>query len=731
NVQPVGVVGELWVGGDGVARGYLNNPELTAEKFIENPFVQGERIYKTGDLARWLSDGTIEFIGRIDNQVKIRGFRIELGEIENELLKHKDIKEAIVIAKEDNSGNKYLCAYIAGEAELGGKEFREHLSKNLPDYMIPAYFIQLEKLPLTENGKVDRKALPEPETDGSIATGTEYVAPTNEIEEKLAEIWSEVLGIQKIGINDSFFELGGHSLKAINIASKIKKVLNASVPLSELFKTPTIKGLADYVKSTKLIDGESSLYWGIEPTEARPYYPASLNQARTYAVQQFDKQNISYNMPCFVRIEGSLDIHKIENAFNEIVQRHEALRTSFSVIEGEIVQTIHKVTDFKINHIRMSEGKCPSAEALVQNYLKPFDLNTVPLLRVNLIELTDEQGQVINKYILNYDMHHIISDGVSAILMLNELMTLYEGKQLPELRLQYKDCTMWQKRIREGGTPEAERMKKQEAYWFNQFEGELPRLTLHTDFPRPSIQSFEGEHLEFKLDEVLTNKLREIGKHTGTTFYMILLAALNVLLSKYSGQEDIVVGSPVSGRTHEDLRNVMGMFINTIVIRSYPQKSKTFHIFLEELKENTLGAFENQDYELGELIERLGIQREVNRNPLFDVMFNMLNFENIERNADDVQTQSLTFTPWSFETKTSKFDITLTASEVEDGMTMNLEYCTKLFQRETMEKMKQHYMQILEAVTENIDVRLEDIVIQYSLMVTETSNEEEDIDFTF
>ncbi len=682
-IQAIGIPGELCIAGESLARGYLNNINLTAEKFIENPFVKGQRLYKTGDLARWLPDGNIEFLGRIDNQVKIRGYRIELGEIENELLKHNKIKEAIVIAKEDNSKNKYLCAYIAGEAELNSKELREHLSNNLPEYMIPAYFIQLEQLPLTANGKVDRKALPDP--DGNITTGAEYVAPRNEIEEKLVNIWSEVLEIEKIGINDNFFELGGHSLKAINITAKISKELNVSVPLREMFKTPTIKGLANYVKGTT-----QSIYSRIEPVEEKEYYPLSSAQKRIYTLQQFEENSTSYNMPMVMTLEGELDKSKLEEAFNKLIQRHEALRTSFEVIDGEPVQIVHKEVSFAIEYTEASKEK---AGEIAAEFVIAFDLSKAPLLRVALTKINDKE------HMLMLDMNHIISDGVSMGILTKEFIELYDGKELPKLRIQYKDFAVWQNEMFKSGE-----IKKQEEYWVKAFEGEVPVLNMPADHQRPSIQSFEGDNINFELNEEVTNKLKQIAKETGSTMYMVLLSACNVLLSKYSGQEDIVMGSPISGRPHADLQNIMGMFVNTLAMRNYPESNKTFKEFLEEVKARSLSAFENQDYQFEELIDKLNITRDLSRNPLFDVMFSMQNMD-----EGELQIEGLKFKPYEISNNIAKFDITITAIELNETIVLSLNYCTKLFNKQTIENMSKHLANILSSIANNTNLRLSEL----------------------
>ncbi len=684
--QPIGVVGELCLGGAGLARGYLNRPELTAEKFVDNPFELGTRMYRTGDLVRWLPDGNIEFLGRIDHQVKIRGYRIELGEIENKLLSHEAVKETVIISRDDNDGNKYLCAYITGDEDIKVSELREYLSNSLPDYMIPSYFIQLEKLPLTPNGKVDRKALPKPE--GSILTGVEYEAPRNITEEKLVNIWREVLGIDGIGINDSFFELGGHSLKATSLAAKIHKVLNVEIPLREIFEAPTIKGISEYIK-----DREESIYSSIEPVKEKEYYEMSSAQKRIYTLQQLEPNSTSYNIPGVVELNGELDTEQLKEAFNKLIQRHEALRTSFEVLEEGLIQKVHSKVKFNIEEYMAEEDK--GIQEIVKGFIRAFDLSKAPLLRVGLVRVNP------NKHILMYDMHHIISDGVSMGILIEEFTQAYAGEELTPLRIQYKDFSEWQNKMFK-----YEKIKAQEEYWLKQFEGEIPVLNLPIDYQRPALQSFEGASEKFEIDKELTKKLRQIARTTGSTMYMVLLSTFNILLSKYSGQEDIVIGSPIAGRPHADMEIIIGMFVNTLAMRNYPSGEKTFNEFLREVKENALEGYDNQDYQLEELVEKLNVSRDFSRNPVFDVMLVLQNM-----NMGEAVVKGLKISPHKSENRVSKFDITMTAVELENNICIGIQYCTKLFSKATIEKMYKHLENIIQSVTENIDIKLSEVEI--------------------
>ncbi len=680
----IGMPGELCIAGVGLARGYLNLPELTAEKFVENPFGKG-RMYRSGDLARWLPDGNIEFLGRIDEQVKIRGFRIEPGEIETQLLKHQLIKEAVVVAKGDSDGGKYLCAYYVAETELRLEELRGHLSGELPDYMVPSYFIHLDNIPLTNNGKIDKKALPEP--DGNISTGIPYIAPTNEVEEKMVTIWQEILGVEKVGINDNFFELGGHSLKATLLVLKIHKEFNAEIPLREIFKLPTVKGLAAYIKST-----DESIYSSIIPVGVKEYYPVSAAQKRLYILDQIEGAGKNYNMPFTMIVEGKLDTNRLEDAFRALIRRHETLRTSFEMVDGKPVQKVHTEVEFRVDYFESSKD---NADEIVKVFIRPFDLSKAPFLRVGLIRIGND------RHMLMFDMHHIISDGISINILVREFPQLYNGQELAELKIQYKDFSQWQNELfRTGG------IKKQEEYWLHRFEAEVPVLNMPTDYQRPPVQSFEGDRITFEAGAEISQKLNSLAKKTGTTMYMVLLAAYNALLYRYTGQEDIVVGSPIAGRPHADLQDMIGMFVNTLAMRNYPTGEKTFNEFLAEVKESCLKAYENQDYQFEELVDKLNIKRDMSRNPLFDIMFVLQN-----ASSTDIQVKGLKFIPQTVENRTSKFDITLNASERLGKIVFEVEYCTRLFRKGTIERFSEHFINILKDIATDNNTKLSELNI--------------------
>ncbi|UCH96983.1 MAG: amino acid adenylation domain-containing protein, partial [Candidatus Aminicenantes bacterium] len=697
---PIGVHGELLIGGDGNARGYLNKPELTSEKFIRDPFTPGQRLYRSGDIVRWLGDGSIEFIGRADHQVKIRGFRVETGEIEHQLLQHNKINEAVVLAREDKDNtDRVLCAYVVSDEKMDTSELRNFLSDKLPGYMIPAYFVWLDKFPLTPNGKIDRKALPVPEYEA----GARYMAPRNDIEEKLAAIWTEILGRDalhasqlrtSLGIDDNFFLLGGHSLKAAILAAKIHQALNVKLPLAEIFTMPTIRQLSDYIEGK-----EKEFYVSIEKAEEKEYYRLSSAQKRLYLLHQIDPASTVYNIPAAVTLEGVLDKTRLEGAFQGLIHRHESLRTSFDMIDDVPIQRIHKAVWFEIEYDELDKegtrGLAPLPD--IMNFIRPFDLSRAPLLRAALLKTAENE----NKYILTVDMHHIISDGTSMGVLVKELMRLYHGEALPPLGIHYKDFSRWQ-----NSKKQKESIRQQERYWLREFAGEIPVLNLPIDFARPAIQDFAGRSLAFEIGKEETQKLKNLAMTEGATLYMVLLALFNVLLARLSGQEEIVVGSPAAGRRHPDLEPIIGMFVNTLALRNYPSGEKTIKELIGEVKEKTLEAQENQDFPFEDLVEKVTIDRDASRNPLFDVMFILQNID-----IEELEITGLRLIPYERQMETSKFDLTLMGMEKEERLLLTFEYSTHLFKNTTIERFVACLKKVVSSAAANPDVKTCDLEI--------------------
>jgi amino acid adenylation domain-containing protein len=698
---PVGAAGELYVGGDSVARGYLNNPELTSEKFL--PLSPGfyrsnrsyrsyitQKIYRTGDLTRWLVSGNIEFIGRIDHQVKIRGFRIELGEIENHLLSLEEIKEAVVLTKENQSTEKSLAAYVVLADSSDAKEFdalqlKNRLSRQLPDYMIPTAIIPLEQVPLSPNGKIDRRAL---SALGHSQGGTDHTPPSGPLEETLVRIWAEVLKIepQSIGVGADFFELGGHSLKVTVLASRINKEFHVEFPIDKIFNQPTIRAMAHHIKSAAR--NELAL---IPAVEKKEYYPLSSAQKRLFFLDQFEHIGTSYHVYAVYTMEGTLDKVRFAAALEDLINRHETLRTSFIHLDDTPVQRIHDTDaiDFRPRDLSGPDpdSKGTGIEKIIAGAIQPFDLACAPLMQVKIV------SRGTNRHILLFDAHHIIYDGSSMAIIIGEFARLYAREKLPLLEIQYKDFTGWQNQ-----SMESEKIKEQEEYWERQLAGELPVLRLPTDFPRPRIQSYEGDRLAFELDNRETAALKTVALAESATLFMALLALLNVLLSKLASQEDIVVGVPVAGRRHAALHGLVGMFVNSLVLRNHPRGEKSFRTFLKEVRQNALKAFENQDCQFETLVEKLSINRDTSRNPIFDVKFVM---QNVETAA--IEIPGLTFTPYPFENKTTKFDLSLDAFEVEEKIVFQVEYCTRLFKKESIERFTRYFKQVVTGVLADMD----------------------------
>ncbi|QVR65982.1 non-ribosomal plipastatin synthetase PpsC [Bacillus subtilis subsp. subtilis] len=669
-VQPSGVAGELYIAGAGVARGYLNRPALTEERFLEDPFYLGERMYKTGDVARWLPDGNVEFLGRTDDQVKIRGYRIEPGEIEAALRSIEGVREAAVTVRTD-SGEPELCAYVEG---LQRNEVRAQLQRLLPGYMVPAYMIEMEQWPVTPSGKLDRNALPAP---GGAADAETYTAPRNVTEMKLSQLWEDVLKNGPVGIHDNFFDRGGHSLKATALVSRIAKEFDVQVPLKDVFAHPTVEGLATVIR-----EGTDSPYEAIKLAEKQETYPVSSAQKRIYVLQQLEDGGTGYNMPAVLELEGKLNLERMDRAFKELIKRHESLRTAFEQdAGGDPVQRIHDEVPFTLQTTVLGARTEQEAAA---SFIKPFDLSQAPLFRAQIVKGSDE------RHLLLVDMHHIISDGVSVNILIREFGELYNNRKLPALRIQYKDYAVWQEGFKTGDA-----YKTQEAYWLKQLEGELPVLDLPADHVRPPMRSFAGDKVSFTLDQEVTSGLYKLARENGSTLYMVLLAAYTAFLSRLSGQEDIIVGSPIAGRPHKDLEPILGMFVNTLALRTRPEGGKPFVQYLQEVRETAMEAFEHQDYPFEELVDKLELTRDMSRNPLFDVMFVLQNMD-----QESLELDELCLKPAANNGhQTSKFDLTLYAQEQPRGLlTFQMEFSTDLYKKKTIEKWLQYFNNMLLSI---------------------------------
>ncbi len=686
--QPIGVAGELHIGGAQVARGYLNRPELTAERFVPDPFADlaGARMYRTGDLARWSADGTIEFLGRRDHQVKVRGFRIELGEIEARLLEHPGVHEAVVLAREDFPGDKRLVAYVIGEDSLAPAALRTHLDSCLPEYMVPAAYMQLDALPLTSNGKLDRRALPAPE--GNAFGRRAGHPPQGELETTLASLWSELLGIEGIGRHDDFFALGGHSLLAVQLTSRIRAKVGVDVEVAALFERPTLAGFAQRVA----VAGAAKLPPVLPASRTAPL-PLSFAQQRLWFLAQLDpRASAAYLVPGAVRMVGTLDVLALEAALARIVVRHEVLRTSFRTLEGTPVQVIAPPEEgLALEHVDLSSHAQPqaAAECIVHDEATtPFDLARGPLIRGKLLRLAEHD------HVLLLTMHHIVSDGWSMAVLINELSTLYaacaqgQPDPLPPLAIQYADYAAWQRQWITGDV-----LQRQLDFWRNHLSGAPALLELPTDRPRPAVPDYAGVSLDFVLDAGLSEGLKALSRRHGTTLFMTLLAAWATLLARWSGQSEVVIGTPVANRNRAEIEPLIGFFVNTMALRVDLSGHPSVAELLAQVRTTTLAAQAHQDIPFEQVVEALRPERSLAHSPVFQVLFA---WQNAPEGTLDLP--GLRLEPVASHAHTVKFDLDLSMQEAGDRIVGGFQYASALFDAATIERHLGHWQTLLRAM---------------------------------
>jgi tyrocidine synthetase II len=675
---PRGVNGEIYIGGAQVGRGYFGKEDITNKNFIANPFREG-KMYRSGDLARWLPDGNIEFLGRADHQVKIRGFRIEPGEIEIELMKIESIQEAIVTVLINDSNENFLCAYIVFESDennrqgLNYNDIRTVLADRLPDYMIPSAFVKLESFPLTPSGKIDRKRLPKPEQ----VIVDSYITPRNKIEEELVSIWSEILNIDKdkISINSNFFELGGHSLTTSILISTVYKRLNVKISISEIFKLQTVTKIAELITKSKRND-----YYSFEVSKIKSSYEASSQQKRIFFIQQMDFKSTAYNMFEFYVFDEKLDIKKLQLAFNKLINRHEILRTAFIEKEDIIHQEI-KNCNLEIEKFYLDSD---SVAECLKEFVRPFDLSASPLIRIGLIIIKQ------SKYILMVDMHHIITDAISHDILRREFLQLYEGIELEPLKYQYKDYSEWQLRNRD-----SEFLQLQKEYWMKEFEGELPSLEMPLDFINKMNQGNVGSTFNFKIEKDIYKKIQNYVANTRITLNTILLSSYYLFLSKICNQSDIVIGIPTAIRPHDDLAGCIGMFANTLAIRSNIDSEVTLDEFVQNINPKLSNALTNQDYQFEDLVDSLKIERIFGKNPLFETMFAFHRSDNFQTDSDEEL--NIVNSDYNYENKNLRFDLTLSAYE-SGQLYFNFQYNTALHKVDTIKRFAEYYKNILKTL---------------------------------
>ncbi|MBF6570846.1 MAG: amino acid adenylation domain-containing protein [Candidatus Binataceae bacterium] len=703
---PISVAGELYIGGVSLARGYLNRPGLTAEKFIPDPFSSepGKRLYKTGDLARYLPDGNIQYAGRSDYQVKIRGFRIELGEIEAALAQHPSVAQTIITMDENARGEGRLVAYVVAQPRCAptAAELRTFLKDHLPEHMVPAVFMPLDSFPLTTNGKIDRRGLPSPglarpELDKA------FVGFTTPTEGLLADIWSRVLGVERVGIHDDFFELGGHSLLATQVVSRIRELFQVEMPLRRLFETPTVAGLAESLELLRR-DGQSLTLTPIQRVPRDRDLPLSFAQQRLWFIDQLDPGNSVYNFPVAVRLKGSLNVAALKQSLNEIVRRHEALRTTFAMADGQPIQIIAPSLSISLPTLDLGELTEVEREdevnrLVVEEARRPFDLAQGPLVRAKVLRLADDEQVGL------LTMHHIVSDGWSTGILIREMAALYQAycsenpSPLPELSIQYADFAQWQREWLQGAV-----LERQVDYWKQQLAGAPPLLDLPEDHPRPAVQTFRGGHQSLLLPKELGGALSTLSSQEAATLFMTLLAAFKVLLRCYTRQEDIVVGTPVANRNRIEIEGLIGFFVNALVLRTDLSGNPTFRELVRRERKVCVDAYAHQDLPFEKLVEALHIDRDLSRNPLFQVMFVLQNSP-----VHAVALPGLSLTPVIADGGTTHFDLTLHVVDSDRGLVVTAAYNTDLFDAGTISRMLSHYQILLEAIVRDPDQRLSDL----------------------
>lgn len=707
-LMPIGAPGELCVGGIGLARGYLNRADLTAEKFIPDPFAlaPGARMYRTGDLARYLPDGNLEFLGRIDHQVKIRGFRIELGEIESVLSSHEAVQDAVVVVKEGLAGQKMLVGYFVPHQDSGDRrsEIKEFLKQSLPDYMVPPVLLTIDKMPLNASGKVNRRALPEPDAE-TFASSREFVAPRNEVETIVAGIWQKVLNIEQVGVTDHFFQLGGHSLLATQMVSRIRDAFAVNVSLKTFFAAPTIAQTALLVEEARRAENFAAAP-PIKPVGRDGDLPLSFSQQRLWFLDQLAPGKALYNIPGAFRITGQFSHDAFEKSIREIIRRHEALRTTFAARAGKPYQVIHEAAELMVERFDVSNLPEGDREQAINNLASeaaraPFNLAEGPLLLVHLVTVGETE------HVLIFNMHHIISDGWSMGVLVNEFARLYraflagEPSPLPELSLQYVDYAAWQRDWLRGKV-----LEQQLDFWKQTLGVNPPVLHLPTDRPRPAVQTFRGDTVSAVFPSALQKAVQDFSRNQGVTPFMFLLAVFQTLMHRYSGQDRFCIGSPIANRTSSETESLIGFFVNTLVLPADLSDNPDFRSLLRRVRETTLNAYAHQDVPFEQLVEALQPERDLSHSPLFQVAFILQNTP-----LKALQLPGLTLAPVQAESKTAKYDLTVTTAETEDGLLCSFEYNVDLFDRATVERMVNHFRRLLENALLNAKQQVSDLAL--------------------
>jgi len=704
-LTPVGVAGELYIAGDGVSRGYFGRPGLTAERFLPDPFGDGERIYRTGDVVRRRPDGDLEFVARRDHQVKVRGYRVELGEIEAALRSCAGVAEVVVLAREDEPGAKQLVAYVvaaAGGPALATNDLRSRLREVLPDYMIPSAFVTLNALPVTANGKLDRKALPAPRERADDGLG---LAPRTAVEQTVADIWCDVLRRQRVGADENFFDLGGHSLLATQVITRVCELFNVDLPLRAAFEAPTVVELSDRIERALREGADLS----IAPltVQLRPArVPLSYAQERLWVLEQLEATGAAYHIPSTVRLNGTLDVGALERSFTELVRRHDMLRTRFAAVDGSPEQVIDAPGQFRLETEELEAQAAEEREAALRRRVAEIagaslDLERGPLFRAVLLKLSAEEHVVV------VVMHHIISDAWSMGVLIRELGALYrafvlgEGSLLPQLPVQYADYALWQR-----DWLKDEILQRQVAYWKKQMSDAPAALELAVDRARPAMQSFRGAARGLALSLELTRALSALARAEGATLFMVLLAAFAMVLSRWSGQRDVVVGTPIAGRTHRQTEGLIGLFVNMLALRTDLSADPSFRALVGRAKETALGAYAHQDLPFEKLVEELQPVRDLGRHPIFQALLVLQNVPHERLELPGLQLRRV-----DGEHVTSKLDLSLYLDETEQGLRGHIEYAFDLFEDATIARFADHFVRVLNEAVVDPNRRLSELTL--------------------
>lgn len=685
-MQPIGVAGELCIGGEGVAMGYWNREELTQEKFVKDPYISDRKIYRTGDMVYWLPDGDIHFIGRVDDEVKIRGHRVKLGEIEAVMSQYEDILDSSVITRGEEEDREIVGYYIP-EGDISQAALRTFMMEKLPDYMMPAHFVSMDAFSLNASGKIDKQNFPEPE----IIISNEYMAPSTEMEAQLVRIWSEILKLEKeeISVNASFFELGGHSLKAVTLVNKIKGELGYDISVKAVFDYADIVSLSKLLEVSEKHDTVDDM----KHVETKEYYEASVAQKRVYYLHELDPSSLTFNLPMVAKLKGELDKNKLNEVFAKLMDRHETLHTYFKIREEKPVQVIGDKQKFEVEHYNVAETE---VDETINKFIRVFDLSKAPLFRGALIETAEDV------HYLAVDMHHIISDGTSLGLLIRDFMALYNDIELPQLEFSYKDYAEWQH-----SNAYQQRTAGQKDYWVEKFAEPLEPLDIPVDYSDFSqMATAKGDLVAFTLGPEDTKKLRKVVEKETVTISMMVMSALKIMLSKLSGQEDVSVGMTVAGRELIELEGMIGMFPIVLPIRTQPKGELTFKEYLDSLKSTFLGALDNQAYPYEDLARELKVERSSGRNPWFDVMYLYQNFE-----RSSLSVPGLEVSQHGEHTIVEHEKLNLTVGESEDQIVFRFTYSTALFKRETIEKFAEYFRKIILRVAVDIQVKLNDLDI--------------------